>query len=662
MMMTRMLIKHIGALFIVTALVATLAGCGGGGAEPPNTGTQRITGRVTDATDPTRGVSNAVVKLFPNSRSGGANSQSRQAPIAQTTTDERGNFALVADTGEYLLRVELPDGSYQAVEIGVTVTGNINLSIRIVPRTIRIARVEIVTPPGDGPGGSYLVGKSYRFRARAFDPNGQEISVPLVPNWQVVGGIGTITDDGTFTAASPGTGKIIAIFTSDKRFEATITVSQAPGTNQKPSKPSLIEPENQAVVTGRPNFRFSASDSDGDRLRFKVEILKNGVPFRTYDQTQDTAGWSKPDYASGETATFIPPSPLPAGDYQWLVYAYDGRDWSEGSETRFFTVNNPPTNLNVIAPNDNALVDKRPQFKISATDPDGDRLRFKIELLRNGSVVKVYDQTVNSAGWDRTDYPSGAVATFTTDEPLSTGNYQWRFYAFDGRTWSDPTPVRNFSVAPLAILVGSNQSAPLQNLLISNGFRVSLQDTLPTNLGDADVLIIDDTLSLSTSDAFTVEQYLNEGKSVVLIGHAPAMLATGERLPTNGQRVDISAISAWFGGVNQMQAYATYVYARDPGLFPLPSGITSDRTIYSSVSEDSRRMASCTTPPVPPGRFTAVDVKGSLSPNRIYGFAYPLASGARLYWQWAHTGNNPAYAEKVSALFIAGVRWAAKVQ
>jgi hypothetical protein len=591
------------------------------------------------------------------------NGTNRQAPISQTTTDENGNFSLTANDGEYLLRVELPDGTFQAVEIGLTVTGNINLNVRLVPREIRIARIQIVTPPGDAPDGSYLVGKSYRFRAKAFDPNGQEITTPLVPNWQVIGGIGTIADDGTFTATSPGTGKIVAIFTADKRFEATIRVSQAPTSNKKPNKPSLIEPQNQAVVTGQPTFRFSASDPDGDRLRFKIEILKNGAPFLTYDQTKDTAGWrSRPDYASGEAATFIPPTPLPAGDYQWLVYAYDGRDWSEGSETRSFTVNNPPTGLTMIAPDDNALVDKRPQFRVSATDPDGDRLHFKIELLQGGSVVKTFDQTANPTGWDQTDYPSGAVATFTVPEPLGLGDYQWRFYARDGRAWSAPSPTRNFSIAPTAVLVGSSQSNPLRDLLVSNGFRVTMQDTVPTDIGTADVLVIDDTLSLSPSDASRVEQVFNSGKGIVLIGHAPAMLATGARLPEDGRDVDVSSISGWFGGVTRMRwnpfFSPAFVFVWDTGLFPLPTGLQ----IGDLISGSGRSKPVCATAPTTPGKIAAADARPGDFLRRVFAFAYPSPStGSRLYWQWAHTGDEPTYASKVNSLFIAAVKWAARV-
>ncbi len=111
-----------------------------------------------------------------------------------------------------------------------------------------------------------------------------------------------------------------------------------------------------------------------------------------------------------------------------------------------------------------------------------------------------------------------------------------------------------------------------------------------------------------------------------------------------------------------MQAYAAGVYAWDTGLFPLPTGMQSGDRIYASTSADSYRMASCTTPPVSPGKIAAADYIPGYQIYRFYAFAYPSpTTGSRLYWQWAHTGNNPSYASKVNALFIAGVKWAARV-
>jgi len=208
------------AVCVAAALsLVMLAGCGGGGGgnenPPPPT-----RGRVVNAANPNQGVANARVRLYRGRASRG----SRQAPVAEATTDPNGYYyALNVDDGDYSLRVDLPDGSYQAVEIDLQVTGSLNALVRLVPRDIQVARVEMVVPAGDGPNGSYRANQAYQFRAKAFDPDGNEIS--LLPNWSAEGEVGSISPDGVFTATSPGTGKILAIFTETKRFEANINVT-----------------------------------------------------------------------------------------------------------------------------------------------------------------------------------------------------------------------------------------------------------------------------------------------------------------------------------------------------------------------------------------------------------------------------------------------------
>lgn len=640
-------------LVVVTGVLLLTTGCGGGGeggtpSPPPGgggVGGYKISGRVLDATNPNRGIAGAIVSL--------RRYQTRQL-ISSATTDSSGSYSLTADQGTYTLRVELPDGTYQAVEIELNVTGNVVMNVRLVPREIQIASVKIIVPPGDGPNGSYVVGKTYKFVAKAYDAQGNEITSPLTPNWQVEGGIGTISEDGTFTAKSPGVGKVKAIFTTTKYFEANITVSSAPTVNNPPKKPSLIKPDDQAIVTGTPEFRLSGTDPDGDRLRYKIEVLLNGAPFRTYDQTLDTSGWSKPDYISGETASFTPKSALPAGTYQWLAYAYDGRNWSEGSSVRTFIVNNPPTNLKMIAPDDNEGVSKTPTFKVSSTDIDGDRLRYKLEILKDGNVIRTYDGTVSQNGWDQIDYASGETAVLTIPDPLSIGTYQWRFRAYDGRSWSNYSSTRTFVISPLAIVVGSTSgSAVLIEILRSNGYDVSVRSDIPTDMGDADVLVIDEVASLNTSDASKVEKLFNEGRNIVLVGQAPVKIATGYTLGDN-KKADISTISNWFGGATQMYGndYILEIFAKDPQLFALPSNIKDGEEIYYQTSG-----------------VVVVIVVSSLSPlakvaayNTFYdgiaAFAYlSSTTGSRIYWQWHYNGYNPKYT-KVDDLFIAGVNWA----
>jgi len=83
-------------------------------------------------------------------------------------------------------------------------------------------------------------------------------------------------------------------------------------------------------------------------------------------------------------------------------------------------------------------------FTVKATDPEGDRLKYKIELLQNGQVVLVFDQTKDPTGWSKPDYASGEWAYLRVKVPA--GTYQWRAYAYDGSNWGPPNnPERTFT-------------------------------------------------------------------------------------------------------------------------------------------------------------------------------------------------------------------------
>jgi len=106
--------------------------------------------------------------------------------------------------------------------------------------------------------------------------------------------------------------------------------------------------------------------------------------------------------------------------------------------------NNPPSAPTLLSPSDNSTLTALPiQLKLSTTDPDHQRLRFKIEILQNGQVVQTFDQTKDTSGWDKAFYASGETATLTISQ-LPSGTYQWRAYAFDGIEWSPVSEVRNF--------------------------------------------------------------------------------------------------------------------------------------------------------------------------------------------------------------------------
>lgn len=79
-----------------------------------------------------------------------------------------------------------------------------------------------------------------------------------------------------------------------------------------------------------------------------------------------------------------------------------------------------------------------PTFTMTATDPDSDKLGYKVTVYSNSSCttpVQTNDQAVSSAGWSGTNavctaapnacYQSGTQATFITQTPLNAATQYW---------------------------------------------------------------------------------------------------------------------------------------------------------------------------------------------------------------------------------------------
>jgi len=110
-------------------------------------------------------------------------------------------------------------------------------------------------------------------------------------------------------------------------------------------------------------------------------------------------------------------------------------------------INHPPSAPTLLSPSDNLTLTVLPiQLKLSATDPDPQRLRFKIEILQNGQVVQTFDQTKDTSGWDKpSSYARSETATLTIPQ-LPSGTYQWRAQAFDGRDWGAVSETYTFTL------------------------------------------------------------------------------------------------------------------------------------------------------------------------------------------------------------------------
>jgi hypothetical protein len=161
--------------------------------------------------------------------------------------------------------------------------------------------------------------------------------------------------------------------------------------------------------------------------------------------TPQVAGWY--DTWSKTIGAAEPHAVYTSGSYVYLA-----TDWAGLFILRFKEPqppqNMPPDPPALFSPNDRVDVSATPTFTIITMDPENDRLQYKIEILQNNVIVRTFDQTQDTTGWDRNQYFSDQLATFTIPEnkALSPGTYQWRAYAYDGMQWSSVSLTRFMTV------------------------------------------------------------------------------------------------------------------------------------------------------------------------------------------------------------------------
>ncbi len=123
-----------------------------------------------------------------------------------------------------------------------------------------------------------------------------------------------------------------------------------------------------------------------------------------------------------------------------------------------------------------------PALKTTATDPDSDDLRYKIELCTDLAMTtncKTFDQTSSQTGWSAASYSSGAQATYTiqlTDILATNTTYYWRSYAIDpagSNTWSETQST------PYSFTTTDNPEAPTNPYTENTANPTSVVDTTP---------------------------------------------------------------------------------------------------------------------------------------------------------------------------------------
>ena len=80
----------------------------------------------------------------------------------------------------------------------------------------------------------------------------------------------------------------------------------------------------------------------------------------------------------------------------------------------FASADTPPNSPMLASPLNGAGAMPTPAFRLSASDPCGDRLQFKIELLQNDVVIRTFDQ---SQGTGKTSFPPSPSGHQKTKNP-----------------------------------------------------------------------------------------------------------------------------------------------------------------------------------------------------------------------------------------------------
>ena len=228
------------------------------------------------------------------------------------------------------------------------------------------------------------------------------------------------------------------------------------------------------------HMAFTDDETFGD-IKYKVYYDVSGTPTIIPDV-------DLPGNSTGFDTSPIDLSGLSTTTYS-ILYAYADLTYSGGSpQLQDWTIsfNLKPNSPTLNSPSNGALTSTTPDLKLTATDPDSDNLKYKIELdtvdTFDSGDFQTFDQTSSQAGWSGQDaetgtaYASGTQATYTIQSALTKGEtYYWRGYAVDengSAVWSTYSSTGNFDVS-------QNPTAPTSLLTEEATNPTNVTDTTP---------------------------------------------------------------------------------------------------------------------------------------------------------------------------------------
>ena len=238
----------------------------------------------------------------------------------------------------------------------------------------------------------------------------------------------THSASGTTNSASYTPPYLNTIFIKRDNPAATTAVGSEEQDNVAPNTPTLDWPSDTAINQSvTPILKTTATDDDGDYIRYKIELCENvgmSTNCQTYDQTASQTGWSGQNtesstaYTSGTQGVYTVQSALTLNfTYYWRSYAIDpggSNTWS-GTQTPYsFTTGDSP------APPSVCVIEE-------ASDDTSLTLNWQDNSDEDGFEIERSD---NGGAWaDLTT--KAADTTSHQDSTISQGNvYQYRVASY----------------------------------------------------------------------------------------------------------------------------------------------------------------------------------------------------------------------------------------
>ncbi|MCM2311705.1 MAG: putative Ig domain-containing protein [Steroidobacteraceae bacterium] len=327
-------------------------------------------------------------------------------------------------------------GTYSNIRISVS-DGKSTASLPAFSINVAAADTTNRSPTISGnPATTATEGVAYSFQPSASDPDGDPLtfSASGVPTWLTFNS-GTGRLSGTPPAGTTGSFGPIVITVSDGNSSAslgafTITVSGQAPTN---SPPTISGTPATGATVGKPYaFQPSASDADGDVLRFGVA---NAPSWMTFDTVTGLLAGTPGDANVGTFGNIV--VSVSDGKASATLPAFSITVSAVPVENRAPTISGSPAT--------SVTVGQAYVFQPTASDADGDVLRFGI---------------ANAPSWASFDVVTGRLS----GSPASTGSYANIVISVSDGTAS--ATLAPFTINVVAPVVGSaelNWTAPTQN-------------------------------------------------------------------------------------------------------------------------------------------------------------------------------------------------------